>query len=67
MSAPVAIVAGVPMASAMSPACKLPSGLMADAIGTPATIATGALICALAAVVTLNVVRRREAQLAAAQ
>jgi predicted MFS family arabinose efflux permease len=51
----------------MIPLGSLQAGLMADFLGTPATIATGALICALAAIVTLNVVRRREAQLAAAQ
>ncbi|MEY2490993.1 MAG: hypothetical protein QOC70_2935 [Verrucomicrobiota bacterium] len=51
----------------MIPLGSLQAGLMADFLGTPATIATGALICALAAVVTLNVIRRREAQLAARQ
>jgi predicted MFS family arabinose efflux permease len=50
----------------MIPLGSLQAGLMADVIGTPATIATGALICGLAALVTLQVVRRREAQLAAA-
>ena len=50
----------------MIPLGSLQAGLMADFLGTPATIAIGALICALAALVTLNVVRRREAQLAAA-
>ena len=50
----------------MIPLGSLQAGLMADVIGTSATIATGALICALAAIVTLNVIRRREAQLAAA-
>jgi MFS family permease len=49
----------------MIPLGSLQAGLMADLLGTPATIAIGALICALAALVTLNVVRRREAQLAA--
>jgi MFS family permease len=51
----------------MIPLGSLQAGLMADLLGTPATIAIGALICAFAALVTLNVVRRREAQLAAAQ
>jgi MFS family permease len=51
----------------MIPLGSLQAGLMADFIGTSATMATGALICALAALVTLNVVRRREAQLATAQ
>jgi MFS family permease len=47
----------------MIPLGSLQAGLMADFLGAPATIAIGALICALAAVVTLNVIRRREAQL----
>jgi MFS family permease len=51
----------------MIPLGSLQAGLMADFLGTPATMAIGALICALAALVTLNVIRRREAQLAAAQ
>jgi MFS family permease len=49
----------------MIPLGSLEAGLMADFFGTPATMAIGALICALAALVTLNVIRRREAQLAA--
>jgi MFS family permease len=51
----------------MIPLGSLQAGLMADFLGTPATMAIGALICALAALVTLNIIRRREAQLAAAQ
>jgi MFS family permease len=51
----------------MIPLGSLQAGLMADFLGTPATLATGALICAVAALVTLNVIRRREAQLAAAR
>jgi MFS family permease len=47
----------------MIPLGSLEAGLMADAVGTPATMAIGALICALAAFVTLNVIRKREAQL----
>ena len=50
----------------MMPLGSLQAGLMADVIGTPATIAIGALICALAAVVTLEVVRKREARASAA-
>ena len=50
----------------MIPLGSLQAGLMADFLGTPATIAIGALVCALAALVTLNVIRRREAQLASA-
>jgi MFS family permease len=49
----------------MIPLGSLQAGLMADFLGTPATIAIGALICALAAAITLCVIRRREAQLAA--
>jgi O-antigen/teichoic acid export membrane protein len=44
----------------------LDAGLMADGIGTPAIVAVGALICALAAFVTLHVILKREAQLTAA-
>jgi MFS family permease len=51
----------------MIPLGSLEAGVMADLLGTPATMAIGALVCALAAVVTLNVIRRREAQLAAAR
>jgi len=51
----------------MIPLGSLEAGLMADFIGAPATIAIGALVCALAAVITLQVIRKREAQLAAAQ
>jgi MFS family permease len=50
----------------MIPLGSLQAGLMADFLGTPATMAIGALICALAAAITLCVIRRREAQLAAA-
>src|SRR5947207_2522297 len=50
----------------MIPLGSLEAGLMADFLGTPATMAIGALICALAAFVTLHVIRKREAQLAAA-
>jgi MFS family permease len=50
----------------MIPLGSLEAGLMADFIGTPATMAIGALICALAALVTLHVIRKREAQLASA-
>jgi MFS family permease len=49
----------------MIPLGSLEAGLMADWLGTPATMAIGALICALAAFVTLHVIRKREAQLAA--
>ena len=47
----------------MIPLGSLQAGLMADLLGTPATMAIGALICALAALITLDVIRRREAQL----
>ena len=51
----------------MIPLGSLEAGLMADNLGTPATMAIGALICALAALVTLNIIRRREAQLGPAR
>ena len=51
----------------MIPLGSLEAGVMADFIGTPATMAIGAFICALAALVTLKVIRKREAQLAAAR
>ncbi|MFZ1217828.1 MAG: MFS transporter [Chthoniobacterales bacterium] len=51
----------------MIPLGSLEAGVMADFIGTPATMAIGALICGLAALVTLHVIRKREAQLAAAR
>jgi MFS family permease len=51
----------------MIPLGSLEAGVMADFFGTPATIASGAFICALAALVTLRVIRKREAQLAAAR
>src|SRR2546421_282823 len=47
----------------MIPLGSLEAGLMADFLGTPATMAIGALICAFAALVTLRVIRKREAQL----
>jgi predicted MFS family arabinose efflux permease len=47
----------------MIPLGSLEAGLVADLLGTPATMAVGALICALAAFVTLHVIRKREAQL----
>jgi MFS family permease len=47
----------------MIPLGSLEAGLMADWLGTPATMAIGALICSLAAFVTLHVIRKREAQL----
>jgi hypothetical protein len=50
----------------MIPLGSLEAGILADFIGAPSTMAIGALICALAAFVTLHVIRRREAQLAAA-
>ena len=50
----------------MMPLGSLQAGFVADFFGTPATIAIGALICAIAAFVTLEVVRKREARAAAA-
>ena len=49
----------------MIPLGSLQAGLMADLVGTSATIAIGALFCALAALITLQIVRRREALQAA--
>jgi MFS family permease len=46
----------------MIPLGSLEAGLVADLLGTPATMAVGALICALAAFVTLHVIRKREAE-----
>ncbi|MDP9003636.1 MAG: MFS transporter [Verrucomicrobiota bacterium] len=50
----------------MIPLGSLEAGVMADFIGAPATIAIGALVCALAAIITLQVIRKREAHLAVA-
>ena len=50
----------------MMPLGSLQAGFVADFFGTPATIAIGALICAIAAFVTLEVVRKREARAATA-
>jgi MFS family permease len=50
----------------MIPFGSLEAGGLAHFVGTSATLAIGALICAVAAGVTLVIVRRRDAQLAAA-
>ena len=50
----------------MIPFGSLEAGALAHYVGTPATLGIGACICALAAFVTLIIVRRRDAQLAAA-
>ncbi|HEX8078096.1 MAG TPA: MFS transporter, partial [Chthoniobacterales bacterium] len=42
----------------MIPLGSLEAGLMADWLGTPATMAIGALICSLGAFVTLHVIRK---------
>jgi len=49
----------------MIPFGSLEAGVVAHYLGTSATLAIGACICALAATVTLIIVRRRDAQLAA--
>jgi len=49
----------------MIPFGSLEAGALAHYVGTPATFGIGACICALAAMVTLIIVRRRDAQLAA--
>jgi MFS family permease len=51
----------------MIPLGSLEAGLMADWLGTPATMAIGAVVCALAALITLRVIHKREAQLGPAQ
>ena len=48
----------------MIPFGSLEVGVLAHYVGTSATLAIGAFICALAALVTLIIVRRRDAQLA---
>ena len=50
----------------MIPFGSLEAGAVAHYFGTSATLAIGAIVCALAAGVTLVIVRRRDAQLAAA-
>jgi MFS family permease len=50
----------------MIPFGSLEAGALAHYVGTPATLGIGACICALTAFVTLLIVRRRDAQLAAA-
>ncbi len=50
----------------MIPFGSLEAGAVAHYFGTPATLAVGAVACVIAAAVTLLVVRRRDAQLAAA-
>jgi MFS family permease len=50
----------------MIPFGSLEAGALAHYVGTSASLAIGACICALAAFVTLLIVRRRDAQLAAA-
>src|SRR5205807_10456433 len=47
----------------MIPLGSLQAGLIADVVGTSGTIAIGAIVCALAALITLRIIRRREAQL----
>ena len=49
----------------MIPFGSLEAGAVAHYFGTAATMAVGAIVCALAAFVTLIIVRRRDAQLAA--
>lgn len=48
----------------MIPFGSLEAGAVAHYVGTPATFAVGAIVCTIAALVTLVVVRRRDAQLA---
>jgi predicted MFS family arabinose efflux permease len=48
----------------MIPFGSLEAGALAHYLGTSATLAIGACICALAALITFAIVRRREAQMA---
>jgi sugar phosphate permease len=50
----------------MIPFGSLEAGAVAHFFGTPTTLAVGAIVCALAALITLRIVRRRDAQLASA-
>jgi predicted MFS family arabinose efflux permease len=50
----------------MIPFGSLEAGAVAHFFGTAATLAVGGIICAIAALVTLMIMRRRDAQLAAA-
>jgi MFS family permease len=50
---------------AMIPLGSLEAGALATWIGAPEAIALGAMVCAVAAVITLLVVRRRDAMLSA--
>ncbi len=49
---------------AMIPLGSLEVGAVAHWLGTPFALGFGAIICAASALVTLSVIRRREAQLA---
>ena len=49
---------------AMIPLGSLEAGAAAHWVGTPFALASGACVCALAALVTLIIIRRRDAQLA---
>jgi len=49
---------------AMIPLGSLEAGAVAHWLGTPFALGVGAIICAASALVTLSVIRRREAQLA---
>jgi predicted MFS family arabinose efflux permease len=49
---------------AMIPLGSLEAGVVAHLVGTPLALTFGAIICALAALVTLMTIRRRETQLA---
>jgi len=46
----------------MIPLGSLEAGAVAHFVGTPYALAFGAIICAVSALVTLCVIRRREAQ-----
>jgi predicted MFS family arabinose efflux permease len=52
------------MFGAMIPLGSLEAGAVAHWLGTPYALALGAVVCAVSALVTLLVIRRRESQLA---
>src|SRR5437764_4099596 len=53
-----------PVFGAMIPLGSLEAGAVAHWAGTPVALASGACVCAIAALVTLIIIRRRDAQLA---
>ena len=64
-SAPVTTLTEATMDGAMIPLGSLEAGALASWLGAPFALAFGAVICAIAGLVTLLVIRRREAELSA--